>query len=305
MTGLFRGRMSHSMDMPKRVGTAWDAGKTRAQIDHSHWDAASASIRHADSSVQSTDGNTSGRSKHSMVRSKPCRSVAYDQAVQDMTGEATADARFPGALTEEVLVKSRQRVADHGEVFTPAWLIEDMLNLVKEESERIDARVLEPACGSGNFLVPVLRRKLRTVEAKFGTSEFERRHHALLALMCIYGIELLPDNADECRANLLDVFRSFLGAAASEDWSRVGRVVLEANIVQGDALDMTTGAGEPITFPEWGYLGRGKFQRRDFRYDALTQRSSIAGSLFEMLEEHEVFVPVRTYPQMNVQEIST
>lgn len=92
------------------------------------------------------------------------------------------------------LVKSKKRVADHGEVFTPDWMVEDMLNLVKAESERIDARVLEPACGSGNFLVPVLCRKLATVEARYGKSEFEKRHYALLALMCMYGIELLADN---------------------------------------------------------------------------------------------------------------
>ena len=89
------------------------------------------------------------------------------------------------------LVKSKQRVADHGEVFTPAWMVEDMLDLVKHESERIDSRVLEPACGSGNFLIPVLARKLATVELRHGKSEFEKRHYALLALMCVYGIELL------------------------------------------------------------------------------------------------------------------
>jgi hypothetical protein len=89
------------------------------------------------------------------------------------------------------LVKSKQRVADHGEVFTPPWMVEAMLDLVKDEAERIDSRFLEPACGSGNFLVQVLRRKLAAVERKFGRSDFERRHYALLALMCIYGIELL------------------------------------------------------------------------------------------------------------------
>lgn len=204
----------------------------------------------------------------------------------------------------DVLIKSKQRVADHGEVFTPDWLVNDMLDLVKEESERIDSRFLEPACGSGNFLVPVLRRKLGTVEALYGKSDFERRHHALLGLMCIYGIELLPDNAAECRANLLDVFVGFLGPAAGEEWTRVASIVLEANIVQGNALDMTTATGEHITMPEWGYLGRGKFQRRDFRYDALTQRSSITGTLFEMLEEHEVFIPIATYPPMTVMEIA-
>jgi hypothetical protein len=190
-------------------------------------------------------------------------------------------------------------------VFTPGWLVEDMLNLVKDESERIDARVLEPACGSGNFLVPFLRRKLATVQNRFGTSEFERRHHALLALMCIYGIELLPDNAAECRGNLLDVFNEFLGPDAGDEWLAAATAVIEANVVQGNALDMTAADGGHITFPEWGYLGKGKFQRRDFRFEeTLTQRSSIAGSLFEMLEEHEVFKPIRSYPPMSVKEIA-
>src|SRR5947209_5120173 len=108
------------------------------------------------------------------------------------------------------LFKSKQRVADHGEVFTPAWMVEAMLDLVKDETERIDSRFLEPACGSGNFLVQVLRRKLAAVESKFGRSDFERRHYALLALMCCYGIELLADNIAECRANMLEVLADYL-----------------------------------------------------------------------------------------------
>src|SRR5471030_871541 len=104
------------------------------------------------------------------------------------------------------LVKSKQRVADHGEVFTPSWMVETMLDLVKGETERIDSRFLETACGSGNFLVPVLQRKLAAVEAKFGRSDFEKRHYALLAVMCTYGIELLADNITECRASMLEVF---------------------------------------------------------------------------------------------------
>jgi hypothetical protein len=98
------------------------------------------------------------------------------------------------------LVKSKQRVADHGEVFTPSWMVEAMLDLVKGETERIDSRFLESACGDGNFLVQILRRKLAAVELKYGKSDFERRHYALLGLMCPYGIELLPDNIAECRA---------------------------------------------------------------------------------------------------------
>jgi len=220
------------------------------------------------------------------------------------TSAETADGATP-----EVLVKSRQRVADHGEVFTPSWLVDDMLDLVKEESERIDSRFLEPACGSGNFLIPVLRRKLATVEQRFGSSEFERHHHGLLGLMCIYGIELLADNAAECRGNLLDVMEAFFGSAAGPEWMAAARAVVGVNIVQGNALDMTTSTGDHITFPEWGYLGKGKFQRRDFQFGVLAKRAEYTGghesqmSIFEAMEEHDVFTPSTTFPPMTVKEI--
>ncbi len=202
------------------------------------------------------------------------------------------------------LVKSKQRVADHGEVFTPAWMVEDMLDLVKHESERIDSRVLEPACGSGNFLVPVLARKLVTVQLRHGKSDFEKRHYALFALMCTYGIELLGDNAKECRDNLAEVFNTFLGINNDDQWALAARAVLSVNIVQGDALTMTVPSGQPITFPEWGYLGKGKFQRRDFRYDDLTQRASYEGTLFGELDDEDLFVPAQTYPTMTVNQIA-
>src|SRR5881394_4238818 len=103
------------------------------------------------------------------------------------------------------LIKSKKRVADHGEVFTAPWMVEAMLDLVKGETERIDSRFLEPACGDGNFLVQILRRKLAAVELKYGKSDFERRHYALLALMCLYAIELLPDNIVESLAGAVKV----------------------------------------------------------------------------------------------------
>jgi hypothetical protein len=209
-----------------------------------------------------------------------------------------------GIILNESLVKSRQRVVDHGEVFTPNWMVEDMLNLVKEETERIDSRFLEPACGSGNFLKSVLTRKLAAVEKKYKKSEFELKHFALFSLMCIYGIELLKDNVDECQANLLKIYSKFLNLKEGDIWLQAGEAVLLANILEGDALTLTRRDGNPIEFPEWAYLGNGQFQRRDFRYDALTQRSSISGTLFEALEEHELFIPTKNYPQMSVKEIS-
>src|SRR5215813_3434189 len=152
------------------------------------------------------------------------------------------------------LIKSKKRVADHGEVFTPPWLVEKMLDLVKGETERIDSRFLEPACGSGNFLVPVLQRKLAAVELKFGKSKFEKRHYALLAVMCTYGIELLVDNIAECRANMLEILAEYLTIDESEDLYRAASYVLSQNLVHGDALTMRTPDGYPIVFAEWGYL---------------------------------------------------
>ncbi len=181
-----------------------------------------------------------------------------------------------------------------------------MLDLVKDESERIDSRFLEPACGSGNFLVPVLERKLATVEKRYSKSEFEKRNYALLGLMCIYGIELLADNASECRESLLGVFASYLDLDEPDDHYQAAKTVLVANIVQGDALTMTDADGDAIVFPEWGYLGKGRFQRRDFRYDTLTQTSAFGeeGTLFADLGHHEIFEPIKSYPTLTVAEIA-
>lgn len=209
------------------------------------------------------------------------------------------------------LVKSKQRVADHGEVFTPPALVEAMVDLVADEAARIESRFLEPACGSGNFLIPVLQRKLATVESRYGKSAFERRNYALLALMSIYGIELLPDNVAECRSHLLEVIAAFIGESVSQaesDVMRAARAVLTVNIVHGDALTMRTvgGTDEPITFAEWSYLGKGRFQRRDFRFDTMTQAASFGedDTLFADLGKHEIFVPVRDHGSLALADIA-
>jgi SAM-dependent methyltransferase len=184
-------------------------------------------------------------------------------------------------------------------------MVEAMLDLVKGETERIDSRFLEPACGNGNFLTRILRRKLAAVELKYGQSDFERRHYALLGLMCVYGIELLPDNIADCRANLLEIFAEYLNVEPSDDFYRAAVCVLSLNLIHGDALTMRTWDNLPITFAEWGYLWKGKFQRRDFRLDTLTQSSAFSaeGSLFAHLGKHEIFKPAKTYPPMTVSEL--
>lgn len=181
-----------------------------------------------------------------------------------------------------------------------------MLDLVKGETERIDARFLEPACGSGNFLVPVLQRKLAAVEMKFGKSDFEKRHYALLGLMCCYGIELLPDNIAECRANMLEAFADYLGLEPGDEFYRAGSHVLTVNLIHGDAMTMRENGGAPITVVEWGYRGKGLFQRRDFRLDVLVGMSGFAEewSLFAHLGKHEIFTPTKDYPPARVGDLA-
>lgn len=181
-----------------------------------------------------------------------------------------------------------------------------MLDMVEDETDRIDSRFLEPACGSGNFLVRVLQRKLAAVELKYARSEFEKQHYALLGLMCIYGIELLEDNVAECRENLLSVFGEYLNAKANDAIIRAAQTVLAANVVHGDALTMLTQAGEPIVFSEWGYVGKGKFQRRDFRLDVLTGSSKFSAedSLFAHLGKHEIFKPIKSYQATTIRDLA-
>jgi len=204
------------------------------------------------------------------------------------------------------LIRSKKRVADHGEVFTPPWMVEAMLDLVAHETDRIDSRFLEPACGSGNFLVRVLQRKLAAVELKYEKSDFDKQHYALLGIMCIYGIELLADNVEECRANLLAIFAEYLGVPPEADICRAASLVLSCNIIHGDALTMRSSSGEPIVFAEWGYLGRGKFQRRDFRLDVLTRSSTFQseGLLSANPGKHDIFTPIKAYPPRTMRQLA-
>lgn len=238
--------------------------------------------------------------------SRLARASAQTNTGQKATLKAYSRATILPSESPMNLIKSKQRTADHGEVFTPAWMVEAMLDLVKGESERIDSRFLEPACGSGNFLVKILQRKLASVETKFAKSDFEKKQYALLGLMCTYGIELLTDNIAECRSNMLEVFANYLNLEETDELYRAASYVLLQNLVHGDALTMLTHEGQPITFAEWGYLGKGKFQRRDFRFEALAQMSSFSqeGTLFAHLGKHEIFIPLKAYPPMTACELA-
>ncbi len=212
--------------------------------------------------------------------------------------------QYPVEDHMENLIKSKERVSKYGEVYTPSWMINDMVQLVQMEVDRIDSRFLEPACGSGNFLVDILSRKISLVEERYGRDTFEKAHFLLLALMSIYGVELLEDNAQECRKNLSSLIIDSFGGERIANWKLAVERITELNIVQGDALTMTTQEGTPLTFPEWSYLGKGLFQRRDFQFQVLTLRAGIKGTLFEELKDSEIFKPTQIFKKQSITEIA-
>lgn len=174
---------------------------------------------------------------------------------------------------KERQVKSKKRVADHGEVFTAEREVNAMLDLVKQETERIDSRFLEPACGDGNFLVAILRRKLAVVRSRYQKNALDYERFSLLALTSIYGVDILPDNATECRERLYAIwnedYTKVVKKAANDEARNVARFILKRNILCGDALTLLTPEKTPIIFSEWSFITGDMVKRRDFRLDVL------------------------------------
>ena len=215
-------------------------------------------------------------------------------------------------------VKSKQRVADHGEVFTNEREVNAMLDMVKQETERIDSRFLEPACGDGNFLAEILRRKLEVVTQRYRRSNLEWEKNAFIAVCSIYGVDILADNVAACQKRLLDI--------VAKEHKRVHKkrpnpkflpaieFVLGRNILCGNALSMCRADGEgndlpePIVFSEWSMAMGNKVKRRDFRLDELMAHEEDRDSLFSSVEvphsewifdnETQAFIPqpIREYP---------
>lgn len=207
-------------------------------------------------------------------------------------------------------INKRQRIIDHGEVFTPPGLVNDMLDLVAHECERIDSRFLEPACGDGNFLAEVLRRKLSTVDKKNAKHRDKWERDAVLAVCSLYGIDLLADNIAACRSRLLsvvsDAHTGRFKEPLAEHASKAIAFILSKNIVQGDALSFRTSNDRPIVLPEWSPINGTLLKRRDFAYDHLLGHAEMASTpLFSDLGEN-VFVPtpVGEYPPCRYTDVA-
>ena len=200
-------------------------------------------------------------------------------------------------------IKSRQRVAQHGEVFTNPREVNAMLDLVRDESFRLDSRFLEPACGDGNFLIEILRRKLSLLKDIKSPTEWE--FQSLIAVGSCYGIELLEDNAEACRLRLFTEVREQMGRKGStQGYEESLRYMLRKNIVCGDALTYRTANGKPITFCEWTPIaGSMQFSRRDFQFDFLVNQTH-QYSLFDEQGEAQSFdEPIKSYPPIHYTQL--
>lgn len=174
-------------------------------------------------------------------------------------------------------IKSKKRVTEYGEVYTAQREVNAMLDLVKQETERIESRFLEPACGDGNFLEEILRRKLKVAlkaskyKGKLFLADYEKK--AILCLCSIYGVELLQDNVDSCIERLYDIwnkeYTKRMKSEASNQAREVARFVLKKNILCGDTLTMLKADGTPIIFAQWDLISGDNIKRRDFRLDEL------------------------------------
>jgi len=209
-------------------------------------------------------------------------------------------------------VKSKKRVADHGEVFTSDREVNAMLDLVKQETDRIESKFLEPACGTGNFLAEILRRKLAVVEKRYKKSQLDFERNAVTAISSVYGVDLLEDNTVECRERLFNIFdeiyTKFFKKKTKDKVRDSVKFILEKNIVLGDALSLETVDDEPkpIVFSEWSPVNGSKIKRKDFCYKSMIDQASLSElPLFSDLgEEAYIPTPVKDYPPVHFLEIS-
>ncbi len=178
-----------------------------------------------------------------------------------------------GVMGKQVI--SKKRVADNGEVFTAVREVNAMLDLVKQETERIDSRFLEPACGNGNFLAEILRRKLAVVKKKYRRSPSDYEKYAILAISSIYGVEISQDNVNDCRERLVEIWNKEYTTNCKKDaideCREAVRFILKRNILCGDALTLKDTNGEPIIFSEWSLATGSLMKRIDYRFDKMLE----------------------------------
>ena len=214
-------------------------------------------------------------------------------------------------------VKSKERVQKHGEVFTPAWVVNDMLNLLPDDVWQPEKTFLEPACGEGAFLIEIYKRKLQKISTE---EQNQWEWQAAIATGSLYGIELLEDNVKQCVQNLFQIFNNFYHThfhkTQDEELIKTVQFLFNRNIIQGNALtyrkcsldcgnECTT--CEDIVFSEWIPLNNDQFKRKDYTYQGIInadkQRQTSIGGLFETEFLKQEYGLIKEYKPTNYKEI--
>jgi hypothetical protein len=207
-------------------------------------------------------------------------------------------------------VKSKKRVADHGEVFTNEREVNAMLDLVKHETERIDSRFLEPACGDGNFLAAILNRKLNVVDSRCLKNQNDWERYAIVAVSSIYGVDILEDNAQECRNRLFDIFNgrysSLYRDRCKEEYRNSVKFLFSRNILWGDALDFTNPiTKQPIIFSEWSLASSTMMKRRDYMFKFLVEQTHQFSIFNDEGNAAAIDEPIKDYPLKHILKLGT
>jgi hypothetical protein len=210
--------------------------------------------------------------------------------------------------------KSKDRISDFGEVYTNEREVKAMLDLVKQETERIESRFLEPACGDGNFLAEVLKRKLAIVKGRYGKNPDDYERYSVIAITSIYGVELLKDNTIECRKRLFELWNSeytnVTGAYSNDECRNAVNFIFDKNILNGDALSLKQVNGDPIVFAEWTSLNGVLLKRRDFRLDEMLEgheeQITIFMSEWEFDDEVKAMIPkaIKEFPPVHDKKVN-
>ena len=205
-------------------------------------------------------------------------------------------------------LKSKKRVASFGEVNTSKREVNEMLDLVKQETERLDSRFLEPACGDGNFLIEVFNRKLEILVKQYKKNQYEFERNSIVVVGSIYGIDILEDNVRSSREKIFEgflvVYKKYFKEYMNDNFIKSVKFIIDKNIIYGDALTLKKcDSGKPLTFCEWALINK-KLKRRDFFLnDLLAYAPFEKGTLFSDLGE-EVIIPepIKEYPLINHDE---
>ena len=206
-------------------------------------------------------------------------------------------------------IKNKDRVLNFGEVNTSSREINEMLDLVKNETQRLDSRFLEPACGDGNFLINVLERKLEVLIKKYSQNKYEFEKYGILLVGSIYGIDILKDNVLKARQRLIDkfvqVYKKCFRKNLNRDFIESVKFIVQKNILYGDAINFQyVDSDKPLVFSEWSIF-KNKIKRRDFVFSELFIYSDFnEPNLFSQVSEDvEIPPPLKTFPLVNFDKV--